>query len=129
MLAATICSSVSSPATLRENLLRRGSTASMVPVASPGDGRTATQSPTADRRLGLVAQLPGMLHLQLARLGEDAVDVVELDRDARRHQPVGGKRRERRRPAVVPSEVLQIKRHSRLGYTPCCMTSSTPIGC
>ena len=48
MLAATICSSVSSPATLRENLLRRGNTASIVPVASPGDGLSATQSPTAD---------------------------------------------------------------------------------
>ena len=48
MLAATTCSSVSSPATLRENRLRRGNTASMVAVASPADGRAATQSPTAD---------------------------------------------------------------------------------
>ena len=56
MFAATTCSSVSSPATLRENLLRRGSTASMVPLASSPVGRTATQSPTAASSLRLIAR-------------------------------------------------------------------------
>ncbi len=47
MLAATTCSAVTSPATLRENLLRRGRIASMVAVVCPAGVRAATQSPTA----------------------------------------------------------------------------------
>ena len=51
MLAATTCSSVVSPATLRENRLRRGRRASMAPSsAAPDPGETATQSPTAGKR-------------------------------------------------------------------------------
>src|SRR5829696_2869805 len=47
MLAATTCSSVNAPATLREKRLRRGKISSIVPLRSPSLGLIATQSPTA----------------------------------------------------------------------------------
>ena len=63
-----------------------------------------------------MTQPPGMLRLELAGLGIEAIDVIELDRDAGGNQPVRGVRRKGARPLLVPSKIVQVKRHSRLGY-------------
>jgi hypothetical protein len=54
-LAATICSSVTFPATLREKRLRRGSTPTIAPRSPAGRLRMATQSPTAGSSLRFAA--------------------------------------------------------------------------
>jgi hypothetical protein len=46
-LAATTCSASAVEASLRANFVRRGSTASIIALRSPGSSRAATQSPTA----------------------------------------------------------------------------------
>lgn len=57
-----------------------------------------------------------MLRLQLARLGKQPVEVVELNGHARRGQAFAAMRLERRGPLVVPPNIFQVKRHSTLGY-------------
>jgi hypothetical protein len=56
-----------------------------------------------------------MLGLQLARGREDPEDVVELDRDPRRHQAGLGVFRERARPGLVPAEIVEHS-HLRLAH-------------
>ena len=65
--------------------------------------------------LRFVPQLAGMLRLQFAGLRVEPVDVIELDGDAGGNQAVGGERRKAARPRLVPPQLLQIERHSRLG--------------
>ena len=86
----------------------------MVPVASPG--RRLERDPVADGRqlfLGerLVTHPAGMLRLHLAGLRVDPVNVVKLNRHAGRDQAFGRVGRERARPVVVPSEIVQVQRH------------------
>ena len=50
--AASTCSSVACHAVLRENFVRRGRIATIVPASSVGRGATATQSPTTGRSAG-----------------------------------------------------------------------------
>ena len=52
MFAASTCSSAACQAVLRENFVRRGRTAWIVPACSSLRGATATQSPTAGRSAG-----------------------------------------------------------------------------
>ena len=117
MLAATTCSSVVSPATLRENRLRRGRSASMAPSsAAPGPGRD--RHPVADRReaiaaLGEVAQPAPDPRQDLAIRRADPVDLLVLEGDPAGHASLRV-RRERRRERIVPAQGAQ----SILGHAP-----------
>ena len=86
MFAATTCSSVTSPAALRENRLRRGSDRLDRGFASDSvAGASATQSPTAgnaSRAAGAMTQASPHPREALAGGGVDAVDVLVLERDA-----------------------------------------------
>ncbi len=55
MLAATICSSVASPAARRENRLERGRTARILASLPATGGSIATQSPTAGKSMRCAA--------------------------------------------------------------------------
>ena len=78
--AATTCSWAAPSATLRENFVRRGNTAWIVPAPSSGRAAMATQSPTAGRSPipGLVGEPAGGLGAKLAELGEDDVGAAVL---------------------------------------------------
>ena len=86
MLAATTCSSVVSPATLREKRLRRGSSASIdASLAVRAGAPSATQSPMAGNDvapLGLMAQPAPHARQRLAVGRADAVDVLVLEHHA-----------------------------------------------
>ncbi len=55
MFAASTCSSAACQAVLRENFVKRGRTAVMVPEPSAARGATTTQSPTTGRSAVVVA--------------------------------------------------------------------------
>ena len=110
MFAATICSSVTSPAALRENLLRRGSVAST--TASPSPCGLRDRHPVADRRkrlarLGAMTQASAHAGEAFAGGGVDAVDVLVFERDARGLPLTLGMRGERRGERIVPPECAQ----------------------
>ena len=119
MLAATICSSVMSPAARREKRLVRGE--------DRADARVAAvrirldRDPVAYRRIvdscrRAVAHPAGNAGQALAFRRQDAVDVRVLETDARRHQTTLGVRRELLCPADGPPQGGQVNRHRRLHY-------------
>ena len=84
MFAASTCSSVACQAVLRENFVKRGRTAVIVPEPSSARGATTTQSPTTGSsavRRRLVHEAAGDLAAKLAVLGEHVVGTSVLDRD------------------------------------------------
>src|SRR5512137_1320478 len=116
MFAATICSSVSSPATFRENLLRRGRTALMTARRPASCARSATQSPTAGyswRAPRAMPQAAGNGGQQIRVPRVDRVDVLVLERDAGGHQALRGECAEVRREPVVPAEREKIHEPER----------------
>ena len=108
--AATTCSSVADQATLRENDVRRGSTAWIVPACSSGRCATATQSPTAGRSpkpSASYGEPAGRLGADLALLDEDDVGAAMLFRHPPGNEAGGGVRFEVMRVAVSPAEFFQ----------------------
>ena len=116
-LAASTCSSVACSATLRENFVRRATTAWIVAASSSGLGAIATQSPTAGSSPAPAASCEsraGGVGAELAELGVDDVGAAMLRGDARRDPALGGVRLEFGCVAVSPAEILQCVQASLL---------------
>ena len=65
---------------------------------------------------GAMQEPPGMLCLKLAVGGIHAIDMVELDRDAGRHETVSRVFGKGRGPGVVPPKLRQVDHATCLRY-------------
>ena len=112
--AAITCSSVRSDvplAALRENFVRRGSTAWIRPLPSSGRAATATQSPTAGSSPEPASRTKpaGQLAAELAVLGEDDPFAAVLDADAAGGEACFVVRLERVREGRVPAQCFEVQ--------------------
>ena len=117
MLAASTCSSVAFSATLRENFVRRETTAWIVAAPSSGRGAIATQSPTAGSSPAPAASCesrPAVSARSSPSSREDDVGAAVLRGDARRDPALGGVWLEIGCVAVSPAEILQCVQASLL---------------
>ncbi len=114
MLAATICSSVGSPAARREKRLLRGSTETDARVGALHrrlDDHPIANGGKIDTRRRMVAKAAGDAREPLARCGKHPVDVRVLERNAGRHQPFGFVRSKRSGKLRRPSQCAEIDCH------------------
>jgi hypothetical protein len=60
---------------------------------------------------GAMENATGLLRIDFAIRREQAIDVIELDPDARGNETIGGVRRKHLRPALIPAVVCKIESH------------------
>ena len=106
--AASTCSRVACQTSLREIVVRRGSTASI------RFGLGVDTDPVPDRGQFLFAhEAVRGARAQFALLADQVVGTPVLDRDAGRHEPGGAVLCERGFPAVVPPEPVKQRFRNR----------------
>ena len=111
MFAASTCSSAACQAVLRENFVKRGRTAVIVPAAGVGPG--GDDDPVADHgqvsvRRRLVDEAARHLATELAELGEHVVGTAMLNRDPAGDDVVAGVGLVQGAQPVVPAERFEF---------------------
>ena len=112
MFAASTCSSAACQAVLRENFVKRGRTAVIVPgaaVEAGGDDDPVADDGQLGRRRRLVDETARYLTAKLAVLGEHVVGAAMLDRDPAGDDVVAGEGLVQGAQPVVPAERFEFR--------------------